>query len=77
MHIVIFGGTTEGRELSERLAAAGAELTVCVLTDYGEETQGELPGVKTHVGALSAEESSGCSPMPPSAWTPPTPTPPM
>ena len=56
MHIVIFGGTTEGRELSERLAAAGAELTVCVLTDYGEETQGELPGVKTHVGALSAEE---------------------
>ena len=56
MHIVIFGGTTEGRELSERLAAAGAQLTVCVLTDYGEESQGELPGVRTHVGALTAQE---------------------
>ena len=56
MKLVIFSGTTEGRELSKALAELGAEVTVCVLTDYGSEAQGELPGVTTHVGPLSAEE---------------------
>ena len=55
MKIVIFGGTTEGRELSERLIDAGAEVTVCVATQYGEEEQGQVPGVMTHVGPLTAE----------------------
>ena len=32
MRIVIFSGTTEGRELSRKLAALGAEVTVCVAT---------------------------------------------
>ena len=39
MKLIIFGGTTEGRELSERMAAAGALVTVCVATEYGGETQ--------------------------------------
>ncbi|MCR5577571.1 MAG: precorrin-6A reductase [Oscillospiraceae bacterium] len=56
MKFVIFSGTTEGRELSAALAELGAEVTVCVLTDYGVETQGEVPGVTTHAGAMSAEE---------------------
>ena len=56
MRFVIFSGTTEGRLLSEALAALGAQVTVCVLTDYGVETQGAIPGVTTHVGPLSAEE---------------------
>ena len=30
---MIFSGTTEGRELSRRLAAAGAAVTVSVATD--------------------------------------------
>lgn len=56
MRFVIFSGTTEGRELSEALARLGAEATVCVLTAYGVETQGAIPGVTTHAGPLSAEE---------------------
>jgi precorrin-6x reductase len=56
MKIVIFGGTTEGRELSWRLSEAGASVTVCVATEYGEEEQGRVPGVETRTGPLSPEE---------------------
>lgn len=56
MKIVIFGGTTEGRELSRRLSKAGAAVTVCVATEYGEEEQGRVPGVETRTGPLSPEE---------------------
>jgi len=56
MKIVIFSGTTEGRELSRSLSALGAELVVCVATEYGSEEQGTLPGVTTRVGPLTAEE---------------------
>lgn len=56
MRFVIFSGTTEGRALSEALAELGAYVTVCVLTDYGVEMQGERPGVTVHTGPLSAEE---------------------
>ncbi len=56
MKIVVFGGTTEGRELSRALAGAGAEVTVCVASAYGEEEQGQCPGLRTHIGPLSAGE---------------------
>lgn len=56
MKIVIFGGTTEGRELSKLLAEAGASVTVCVATEYGGEEQGSIPGVATLIGPMSAEE---------------------
>ena len=56
MKIVIFGGTTEGRELSALLAEAGASVTVCVATEYGEEEQGSVPGVAIRTGPLSAAE---------------------
>ena len=56
MKIVIFSGTTEGRRLSGELAEAGAEVTVCVASDYGREEQGKLPGVQVRVGPLSPEE---------------------
>ncbi len=36
---VIFSGTTEGRELSDRLSDAGVPHTVCVATEYGEMMQ--------------------------------------
>ena len=32
---LIFAGTTEGRQMSERLSAAGIEHIVCVATAYG------------------------------------------
>ena len=56
MKIVIFSGTTEGRELSERLAAEGAEVVSCVASEYGKEIQGSLPGVRMLTGPLSGEE---------------------
>ena len=58
MKIVIFSGTTEGRELSRLLVEAGAEVTVCVASEYGGEEQGRIPGVETRVGALSPEEKT-------------------
>ena len=56
MKVVIFGGTTEGRVLSALLQQAGAEVTVCVASEYGEEEQGRVAGVQTRVGPLSGEE---------------------
>lgn len=56
MRFVIFGGTTEGRELSRELAAWGGEVTVCVATDYGSEVLGHCPGVTTLTGRLTATE---------------------
>ena len=56
MKIVIFSGTTEGRALSRRLAEAGAAVIVCVATEYGEEEQGRVPGVKIRTGPLSPDE---------------------
>lgn len=53
--VVIFGGTTEGRELSRRLADAGAAVTVCVATPYGAEEQGTHPNVRVLVGRKDAE----------------------
>ena len=56
MKIVIFSGTTEGRELSLRLAETGAAVTVCVATAYGEEEQPAHPNIRTLVGPLTLEE---------------------
>lgn len=54
MKIVLFGGTAEGRTLSRELAALGAEVTVCVATDYGREEQGWTPGITVLAGPLDA-----------------------
>lgn len=55
MNILIFSGTTEGRRLSHLLAARGAEVTVCVATEYGCEEQGEAPGVTVLTGRRTVE----------------------
>ena len=34
--VLIFSGTTEGRELAQRLAEQGIPVVVCVATEYGE-----------------------------------------
>lgn len=54
MKIVIFSGTTEGRTLSCTLAEWGAQVTVCVATEYGKIDQGSCPGVRVCAGRLSA-----------------------
>lgn len=56
MNIVIFGGTTEGRELSAAVAAKGITVTVCVATSYGREEQGDIPGVTVLTGRRSEQE---------------------
>lgn len=56
MNILIFSGTTEGRRLSHLLAERGAEVTVCVATEYGCEEQGEAPGVTVLTGHRTVEE---------------------
>ncbi|MBE6029516.1 MAG: precorrin-6A reductase [Clostridiales bacterium] len=56
MKIVIFGGTSEGRELSNELAKAGAEVLVSVASDYGAEEQGTAEGVTVAQGAKDEEE---------------------
>lgn len=54
--ILIFAGTTEGRELSEYLAAAGITHTLCVATEYGKIVLKEHPCVKVHKGRMDREE---------------------
>ena len=56
MKLVIFSGTTEGREFSRAAAALGAAVTVCVATDLGAEEQGSAPGVTVYAGRLDADE---------------------
>lgn len=56
MKIVIFGGTSEGRELSCRLAEAGAQVTVSVASDYGVEEQGTAEGVTVECGPKEEAE---------------------
>ena len=55
MKLVIFSGTTEGREFSRAAAALGAAVTVCVATDLGAEEQGSAPGVTVYAGRLDAD----------------------
>ena len=50
MKIVLFGGTTEGRILSQRLADMGAEVTVSVVSEYGAKQQGEYSGTDVIYG---------------------------
>lgn len=52
MRIVIFSGTTEGKNLSCELADLGVPVLVCVATEYGKTDQGEHPGVQVQAGRL-------------------------
>jgi len=50
--ILIFGGTTEGRNAAEGLLAAGVPCTVSVATHYGEEVLTPHPLMTVHAGRL-------------------------
>ncbi|MCR4738800.1 MAG: precorrin-6A reductase [Lachnospiraceae bacterium] len=58
-NVVIFGGTTEGRILSEMLSRAEIRHTVCVATDYGKEAMDEDPFVRIRVGRMDRDEMTG------------------
>ena len=56
MRIVVFSGTTEGRDFSRAAAALGIAVTVSVATDLGAEEQGCAPGITVRAGRLDAGE---------------------
>ena len=56
MKIIIFGGTTEGRELSLELASEGADVTVSVASEYGVEEQNDDYGIVIEEGPKTADE---------------------
>ena len=53
---VIFGGTTEGRQLAQALAEAGVRVVYCVATEYGKETLIDNTNIDTRVGRLNSHE---------------------
>ena len=56
MRAVIFGGTTEAKELSLRIAGPDLQVTVLVATDYGAEEQGHADHVTVKTGRKDAAE---------------------
>ena len=54
MKILVFGGTTEGRELTSRLAELGHEVTVSVATDTGEDELCGIADIKVVTGRRDA-----------------------
>ena len=52
--LCVFAGTSDGRELSETLIRCGAEVTVCVATEYGEALMKNAAHV--HTGRMDAHE---------------------
>lgn len=54
--VIIFAGTTEGRELSDYLAVHEIPVLACVATEYGETLLKEGPYLKIHAGRMTEEE---------------------
>lgn len=50
--VLIFAGTTEGRQLSEWLCEKGCAHDLCVATEYGEQVLNEDPLAKVHTGRM-------------------------
>lgn len=53
--VLLYAGTTEGRELAQRLSEAGVTCDVCVATEYGSEVMPKLPGIQVLVGRLDVD----------------------
>lgn len=56
MKVLIFGGTTEGRDLCRALMALPVEVTVSVATPLGAEELGPAEGFSVLVGRKTSEE---------------------
>ena len=59
-NFLIFGGTTEGRLLAERLSEMGIPHAVSVATRYGEEIEQNEGERNLLVGRMTSEEMAGC-----------------
>ena len=53
--LLLFGGTTEGRQLALEAAAMGWAVTLSVATGYGAACAREAPGITIHTGRLDAD----------------------
>ena len=53
--VLVFAGTTEGRELAELLADSNIKCSVCVATDYAFELMKDKR-LDVHCGRLTEEE---------------------
>ena len=56
MSVLIFGGTTEGRELAQILSEKNIPATVSVATPLGAEELAGLSGITVLVGRKDTEE---------------------
>lgn len=54
--ILVFGGTAEGRQISDYLKQKNVRHTVCVATEYGEEVLSPSPYLEIHQGRMDAEQ---------------------
>ena len=54
--ILIFAGTTEGRELAEYASEIGAGCYVSTATEYGKELLGTHPGIRPMSGRMDEEQ---------------------
>ena len=52
----VFSGTSEGRELTEKLADSGIACSVFVATEYGNTVMKTHPNISVYVGRLTSEE---------------------
>ena len=59
-NFLIFGGTTEGRLLAERLSEMGVPHAVSVATKYGEEIEQNEGERNLLVGRMTSEEMADC-----------------
>lgn len=56
MHVCIFGGTTEGRLLSEFLSISNIKVDLYIATDYGEQFVKDINNVNVHQKRLNKEQ---------------------
>ena len=64
MEVLLFGGTTEGRELALWLARRACRVTVCVATGYGAALLDGEDGLEVHTGRLDAVGIGGADEKP-------------
>ncbi|AEY65212.1 precorrin-6A reductase [Clostridium sp. BNL1100] len=56
MKVLVFSGTTEGREISQFLADKGVSVTACVATEYGNMVMPANSRIEVRTGRLSEEQ---------------------
>ncbi len=54
--ILLFGGTTEGRKMAQKLSELGYAVTVCVATQTGADYLAKIPGLRIETGRKDALE---------------------